>query len=74
MPASMLDFLVISVLGKSTNVVHRDLYLYFHGHTHSGIHIIYNIWKTVRAKNTQVRLLLMLILAPSNDAITFSIE
>ena len=31
------------------NAVHRDLDLYFQGHTISGNHIIFNIWMTVRA-------------------------
>ena len=36
-------------IGAIVNVVHRGLALYFQDHTISGNHIIYNIWKTVRA-------------------------
>ena len=49
--------------GAIANVVHCDLGLYFQCHKISANHIIFNIWKMVRAsENAQVHLLQMLTL------------
>ena len=37
----------LSSNGAMANGVHRDLDVYFQGQTISGIHVVYNIWKTV---------------------------
>ena len=46
--AIRLEVMYFPSNGAIANVVHRDFDLYFHSHTNSGNHVIFDIWKTVR--------------------------